>query len=208
VCSVFKVYNASSGRDLKVSVNGQPLRHKPHPVYFNVTLDRTINYKQQLTKIADKVKSCNNLLMKLTNSSLGANSNTLWSSTLAVCYSAGEYCCPVWAHTSHTDLTDLQLNSVMRIITGTLCSSPLPRLPDLCIPKCAYVANTKRCYILSTSAHRPSWRVDCSNCTQMMMLPTNGLRHTTRKRTRQQQLVIWLIPAICLVYFSQSRKTA
>ena len=131
VCSVFKVYNASSGCDLKVSVNGQPLRHKPHPVYFNVTLDRTINYKQQLTKIADNVKSCNNLLMKLTNSSLGANSNTLWSSTLALCYSAGEYCCPVWAHTSHRDLTDVQLNSVMRIINGTLCSSPLPRLPDL-----------------------------------------------------------------------------
>ena len=36
---------------------------------------------------------------------------------------------------------------------------------------CAVVSNAKRCHILSTAAHRPSWRVGCSDCTQLMTLP-------------------------------------
>jgi len=32
---------------------------------------------------------------------------------------------------------------------------------------CALVANTKRCHLLSV-ANRPCWRVDCSDCTQLM----------------------------------------
>jgi len=82
----------NSGRELEVTLNSQPLRHEPRPVYLGVTLDRTLDYKQHLIKIADKVNSRNNLLMKLANSSWGADSNTLRSSTLALCYSAAEYC--------------------------------------------------------------------------------------------------------------------
>ena len=80
---------------MKVTLNGQPLRQEPHPVYLGVTLDRTLNYTQHLTKIANKVKSLNNLLMKLANSSWHANANALWSSALALCYSVAEYCCLV-----------------------------------------------------------------------------------------------------------------
>jgi len=43
----------------KVTLNGQPIRHEPHPVYFGVTLGRTLNYKQHPRKIANKVKSRN-----------------------------------------------------------------------------------------------------------------------------------------------------
>jgi len=35
-------------------------------------------------------------------------------------------------------------------------------------PTFALVANAKRCHILSTAAHRPSWRVGCSDCTQLI----------------------------------------
>jgi len=76
VCSVFHLHNASSGRALKLTLNDQPLRHEPHPAYLGVTLDHTLNYKQHLTEIANKVKSCNSLLMKLTNTSWGANAKT------------------------------------------------------------------------------------------------------------------------------------
>ena len=51
----------------------------------------------------------------------------------------------------------------------------------------AIVSNAKLCHILSTAAHRPSWRVGCSNCTQLMMLPLKSWTHTARKCTRQQQ---------------------
>ena len=40
-----------------------------------------------------------------------------------------EYC--VWFHSAHTSLVDVQLNSTMRLIPGTLRSTPLPWLPVL-----------------------------------------------------------------------------
>jgi len=103
VPSVFHLHNVSSARELKVMVNGQYFEHDPHPVYLGITLDHTPSYKQHLTKVANNGNNRNNLLMKLTGSSLGANANTLRSSVLAHCYSVAEYCCPVW-HVQHTPI--------------------------------------------------------------------------------------------------------
>jgi hypothetical protein len=77
------------------------------------------------------LKSRNNLLTKLVGTSWGANASTMRSSALALCYSVGEYCSPVWARSAHTNLIDVQLNSTMRLITGTLKPTPLPWLPVL-----------------------------------------------------------------------------
>ena len=63
-----------------------------HPTYLGVTLDRTLSYREHLTKTARKLKNRNNLLMKLAGSTWGASANTLWSSAPALCYSAAEYC--------------------------------------------------------------------------------------------------------------------
>ena len=131
VSCVFHLHNASAGRELKVFLNGKLLKHDPHPVYLGVTLDRTLSYKEHLEKTSGKLKSRNNLLMKLAGSSWGANASTLRSSALALCYSVGEYCAPIWARSAHTKLVDVQLNSTMRLITGTLRPTPLPWLPVL-----------------------------------------------------------------------------
>jgi len=69
--------------------------------------------------------------MKLAGSTWNANAITLQSSALALCYSAADYCTLVWSHSSHTSQVDVQLNSTMRLITGTLRSTPLPWLPVL-----------------------------------------------------------------------------
>ena len=53
------------------------------------------------------------------------------SSALALCYSAAEYCAPVWSRSAHTSQVDVQLNSTMRLMSGTLHSTPLPWLPVL-----------------------------------------------------------------------------
>jgi len=83
----------------------------------------------------DSVLTCdknrNNLLMKLAGSTWGASANTLRSSTLALCYSAVDYCTQVWSRSAHTSQVDVQLNSTMRLISGTLRSTPLPWLPVL-----------------------------------------------------------------------------
>jgi len=58
-----------------------------------------------------------------------ASANTLRSSALALCYSAAEYCAPVWSLSAHTSQVDVQLNSTLCLISGTLRSAPLPWLP-------------------------------------------------------------------------------
>jgi len=69
--------------------------------------------------------------MKLAGSTWDASANTLRSSALALCHSAAEYCAPVWSRFAHTSRVDVQLNSAMRLISGTLRSTPLPWLPVL-----------------------------------------------------------------------------
>jgi len=108
-------------------MEGQQLSHDPNPVYLGVTLDRTLSYRQHLTKTTGKLQSRNNLLMKLAGSSWGANANNLRSSALAV----AEYCCPVWQRSTHVSLVDAQLHSSMHLISGTVRSTPLPWLPIL-----------------------------------------------------------------------------
>jgi len=131
VTSVFHLLNTSTARELRIHIEGQQLRHDPNPVYLGVTLDMTLSYRQHLTKTARKLQSRNNLLMKLAGSSCGANANTLRSSALALCYSVAEYCCPVWQHSTLISLIDAQLHSSMRLISGTVGSTPLPWLPVL-----------------------------------------------------------------------------
>ena len=64
---------------------------------------------------------------------MGASASTLRTSALALCYSVAEYCCPVWARSSYTNLIDTQLHSSMHLISGCLRLKPtqLPWLPVL-----------------------------------------------------------------------------
>ena len=100
ISSAFHLHNTSATCELSVYLDGLRLRHECHPTYLGVTLDRTLSYREHLTKTAGKLKNRNNLLMKLAGSTWGASSNTLRSSALAPCYSAAEYCAPVCSHKS------------------------------------------------------------------------------------------------------------
>jgi len=79
-----------------------------------------------------RVQSQNNLIAKLAGTSWGASSaSTLRISALALCHSVAEYCCPVRARSSYTNLIDTQLHSSMCLISGCLKPTQLSWLPVL-----------------------------------------------------------------------------
>ena len=80
--SLFHLRNREVGRMLSLTWNGVYLKHCDFPVYLGVTLDRTLSYKQHIEKVKGKVRTRNNLLHKLTNSSWGANTFTLRATPL------------------------------------------------------------------------------------------------------------------------------
>jgi len=84
-------------------------------VTARLILDRTLSYREHLTKTAVKLKN--------------QNANTLRSFALALCYST--VLRPVWSRSTHTCQVDVQLNSTMRLISDKLRSAPLPWLPVL-----------------------------------------------------------------------------
>jgi len=102
ISSVFHLHSSSATRELSVYLDGQRIWHECHPTCLGVTLDCTLSYREHLTKTASKLNNRNNLLMKLAGSTWGANFNTLRLSALALCYSAAEYCAPVWSRCAHT----------------------------------------------------------------------------------------------------------
>lgn len=131
VSSVFHLHNAEATREPNIYLSWTKLKYAPTPTYLGVTLDRTLSFKEHLKRTAAKVKSRNNLLSKLAGSKWGAAAPTLRISALALAFSSAEYCAPVWSRSSHTHHVDTQLNSTMRIITGTIRSTPLPWFPVL-----------------------------------------------------------------------------
>jgi len=52
ISCVFHLHNTSATRELSVYLDGQRLRHECHPTYLGVTLDRTLSYREHLTKTA------------------------------------------------------------------------------------------------------------------------------------------------------------
>ena len=60
VSSVFNLDNANAHRELNISLSGKRLRHESNPVYLGITLDRTLTYRDHLSKVAGKVKTRNN----------------------------------------------------------------------------------------------------------------------------------------------------
>lgn len=130
--SCFHLNHHESNRELNVFINNTRLKHNSSPKYLGITLDRTLSFNAHLTKTSQKIKTRNNIIQKLTGTSWGANSNCLRISALSLVYSAAEYGSPIWLNSHHTQKIDTQLNTTMRLISGTLRPTPTEWLPKLC----------------------------------------------------------------------------
>ncbi|VVC38695.1 Reverse transcriptase domain [Cinara cedri] len=127
----FHLNNRRANQEIWVQFGEQLVKNNPYPKYLGVVLDRTLTFKNHLAKLSAKIKTRHSIILKLSGTSWEDNANTLRITMLSLVYSAAEYCAPVWINSTHTNKLDTQLNSVMRIIGGTLKTTPLKWLPVL-----------------------------------------------------------------------------
>ena len=124
VCAVH-LRNREAKRELNVVWNGTRHSNTTTPVYLGIYLDRTPCYKTHIEKTNMKVNARNNIIRKLANSKWGCKASTLRPSCLALCYSAAEYACPVWARSTHASKLNPALHDCCRIISGCLTPTNL-----------------------------------------------------------------------------------
>ena len=77
-------------------------------------------YKTHIEKTKMKVNARNNIIRKLAYWNWGCKATTLRPSCLALCYSAAEYACPVWARCTRAHKLNPALHDCCRIISGCL----------------------------------------------------------------------------------------
>ena len=126
VCA-FYLRDRVASRSLRVTWSGTPQEYHPNPLYLAVKLDRTLSYRSHTLSAKVKVNA-RNILRKLTYSKWGCTPRTLRRSTLALCYTAAEYACPVWSQSVHASKLDPALNNACRTITGCLKPSNISNL--------------------------------------------------------------------------------
>ena len=95
VSNLFHLNNHKADKTLNIKIQNAKLPYDKTPKYLGVYLDRTLNYRKQLEKIAHKLKKRNSLIQKLTGTSWGASAPVFKISALALCYSVAEYSAPV-----------------------------------------------------------------------------------------------------------------
>lgn len=147
--TTFHLNNHKANQELNVIFAGQRVINKPFSKYLGVTLDRSLTFREHLSAVAGKLRTRNNLIQKLANSSWGADAETLKISALSLVYSVAEYCSPVWLNSKHITKVDTILNHTMRMISGTVKSTPcqwLPVLSNIEPPHCRRQAALSREY--------------------------------------------------------------
>ncbi|GJQ67915.1 hypothetical protein Trydic_g16675 [Trypoxylus dichotomus] len=48
--------------------------------------------------------------------------------SVVLCFSTGEYTCPVWSRSAHAGMADVKLNEICGLTTGCLTATPLAKL--------------------------------------------------------------------------------
>ena len=80
---------------LKLKFEGVQLFHKPYPKHLGVVLDRSLTFKEHISKNSNKLNSRINIIQKPAEVSWGAHTQVLKTSSMSLVYSTAEYCAPV-----------------------------------------------------------------------------------------------------------------
>jgi hypothetical protein len=173
VSTFFHLNNREANVEMEIKSEDQRIKHKSTPKYLGVTLDRTLNYRKHLKNTVNKLKTRNNIIAKLDGTKWGANTQTLRTSDLVLVYSAAVYCSSIWLNSKHTNKIDTQLNQIMRMITGSLKSTPLAWL--------LVMANIPPPGLRREEALRKEWKKYLDNPNFPIRLIINSLPHMRLK---------------------------
>ena len=131
VCSAFHLTNRLADYELSIATMGERIPFDKTPKCLGVILDRTLSYHQHLLNTAAKIRKRCNLLQKLASNHWGADFTTFHTSTLAICFSVAEYCCPIWSQSHHCKKVDTSLNECLTLASGCINSTPTELLQFL-----------------------------------------------------------------------------
>jgi len=104
VTTAFHLDNKEARRELNIAVEGNTLPFCLEPTYLGIKLDRFLTYHQHLESLSKKLTARVGLLRRLAGSKWGFHAKTLCTATLALIYSAAEYCASAWCRSKHTRL--------------------------------------------------------------------------------------------------------
>ena len=129
VATMFHMSTNFHDKELEVRVGDRTLKHATNPKYLGLVLDRGLNYRKHVEAMTRKVNKRVHLLKRLAGTTWGACSTLLRQAVLALCYSPAEYCAPAFARCAYTSTLDTGLNKALRVVTGSLKSTPTQWLP-------------------------------------------------------------------------------
>lgn len=123
-----------------------------HPRYLGLTLGKALTFRNHLETVSHKTKSHSHH-SKAGGINRGFIRSGTLSSTLALCLSVAEHCCPVSEHSTHAKKIDTQLKSAMQMIPRCLKLTPLAWLPVL-----SYVVPPSARWAEATRKSSKNWR--------------------------------------------------
>lgn len=114
---------------MSINFEGETLKFESTPKYLGVKLDRSLTYEPHIKDVCQKMKTRINLVQRIAGVGWGANAKTLRTTVMGLVIPTAEYCCSSFINSSHTSKIDVQINRALRIISGTIKSTPLHWLP-------------------------------------------------------------------------------
>ena len=133
ISSAFHLNNREASNELNITVDNNRLQFQAAPMYLGVKLDRTLTFRQHLQNLSAKTSVRVALMRRLSDTTWGALTRTLRTSTQALIFSAAKYCSPVWCRSSHTKKLDSTLNTALWTVSGCLHATPVNQLPILAV---------------------------------------------------------------------------
>ena len=125
---------------------------------------------------------------------MGCKASTLRPSCLALCYSAAEYACPVWARSTHARKLKPALHDCCRIISGCLKPTNLDSVHLLAGIAPPHIRRTVACRMERTqqtteAKHRPAAsRLKSRKSFMRTVMPLDSSASSSRLRLRKDSL--------------------